>query len=61
MLYQCVSLVYNYFLMYENKSIFNQTVCQLLTEKPNCTKLLITYLLWAWYHIPKGGGVNLIT
>ncbi len=39
MLYQCVSLVCQYFLMSENKSVFNWTFCQLLTEKPNCTKI----------------------
>ncbi len=39
MLYKFVSLVYKYFLMSENKSVFNWTFCQLLTDKPNCMKL----------------------
>jgi hypothetical protein len=28
-----------YLCMYKNKSLFNWTFCQLLSEKPNCTKL----------------------
>ncbi len=32
--------MYKYFRVSENKSVFNWTFCQLLTEKPNCTKIV---------------------
>ncbi len=35
---QSFSLAYKYFCVSENKSVFNWTFCQLLTEKPNCMK-----------------------
>ncbi len=31
--------MYKYFFKPKTKSVFNWTFCQLLTEKPNCTKL----------------------
>jgi hypothetical protein len=31
----------------ENKSVFNWTFCQLLSEKPNCTKQLLFKILQA--------------
>ncbi len=35
---QASLILYKYFCVSENKSVFNWTFCQLLKEKPNCTK-----------------------
>jgi len=36
------SLVYKYFCTSENKSVLNGTFCQLLSEEPNYTKMVLT-------------------
>ncbi len=36
--------MYNYRVLDLNKSVLNWTFCQLLSEKPNCTKLFLCYI-----------------
>jgi hypothetical protein len=52
--------VYEYSFVFENKSVFNLTFCQLLMEKPNCMKIITQELRFLKFYSMASGSSTVV-